>query len=325
MSNDRDRAWPPLPLADWQDTLATLHRWTQIVGKVRLAGSPWLNHSWQATLYLTARGLTTGPLAHGDRVFGVDLDLVDHRIVVSERDGGRREVALGPRSVADLYRELTGQLDELGLGVDLVAVPNELADATPLDRDQEHRAYDPEAANRFWRALASADRVMRRFRSRFRGKSSLVHFFWGSFDLAVTRFSGRRAPEHPGGVPGLPDPVTREAYSHEVSSAGFWPGTPGGPIDYPAFYSYAYPEPAGLPEAVVAPEAAFYFADLGELVLPYDAVREAASPDDALLAFLQTTWEAAAELGGWDREALERSEGPPEGLRRLSAVRGTGS
>jgi hypothetical protein len=327
MRREPDRAdltWPPLPLGEWSETCATLHRWTQIAGKVRLACSPWINHSWHATLYVTPRGLSTGALEHGVRSFELEFDFLAHRLVLCESRGARRELELRPRSVADLYAELIERLDELHLGVELVARPNEVEDPTPLDRDTRHAAYDPHAARRFWQILVGADRVLRRFRSRFRGKSSPVHFFWGSFDLAVTRFSGRPAPEHPGGVPNLPDAVTREAYSHEVSSAGFWPGTPGGPVDYPAFYSYAYPTPAGFAAAAVRPLAAFWEPTLGEFVLPYDAVRQAPAPEEALLEFLQTTYEAAAEAARWDRAALERPEGPPAGLRRVSASRPPG-
>ncbi|HEX2463116.1 MAG TPA: DUF5996 family protein [Thermoanaerobaculia bacterium] len=317
-SEERELAWPDLPLQSWADTCMTLHRWTQVVGKVRLACTPWINHSWHVTLYVTAQGLTTGPMALDQVVLQIDLDFTNHELVVSSMDGRRRGFALEPLSVADFYDELMEALDALGFGVAIVTQPNEVADITPLDSDHDHAAYDADAANKFWRMLASSDRVLRRFRSRFLGKSSPVHFFWGSFDLAVTRFSGRLAPVHPGGVPNLPDPVTREAYSHEVSSAGFWPGTVGGPVDYPAFYSYAYPTPAGFAQAPVDPASAFFHDGLGEFVLPYDAVRSAPSPDEMLLEFLQSTYEAAASLGRWDRAALERAEGPPSGIARLS-------
>jgi Family of unknown function (DUF5996) len=319
-ADERELAWPELQLASWADTCVTLHRWTQVVGKVRLACEPWINHSWHVTLYVTAQGLTTGPMALGSMVFQIDLDFVNHELVASLMDGRRRGFALEPFSVADFYEELMESLEALGLGVALVTQPNEVADATPLDSDHEHASYDAAAVNRFWRMLASSDRVLRRFRSRFLGKASPVHFFWGSFDLAVTRFSGRTAPVHPGGVPNLPDPVTREAYSHEVSSAGFWPGTVGGPVDFPAFYSYAYPAPAGFAEAAVAPAAAYYHQGLGEFLLPYEAVRAGPSPDEMLLEFLQSTYDAAANLGGWDRDTLERREGPPEGIARLSTT-----
>jgi Family of unknown function (DUF5996) len=315
---ERELAWPALPLEAWADTCLTVHRWTQVVGKVRLACTPWINHSWHVTLYVTAQGLTTGPMAHGQRVFQIDFDFLSHELVVTSMDGRRRGFALEPLSVADFYEELMEALGALGLDVAIVTRPNEVADGIPLDRDQVHAAYDPDAANRFWRALASSDRVLRRFRSRFLGKCSPIHFFWGSFDLAVTRFSGRLAPRHPGGVPRLPDAVTREAYSHEVSSAGFWPGTVGGPVDYPAFYSYAYPSPAGFAQARVVPAAAIFHQGLGEFLLPYDAVRSAPSPDEMLLEFLQTSYDAAADLGDWDRASLERAEGPPAGIGQLS-------
>ena len=318
--SSREPVWPDLPLDAWRDSYATLHRFTQVVGKIRLACTPWINHSWHVALYLTARGLTTGPMAHGERVFALDFDFVDHRLELAETGGERRTIELGPVPVADFYRAVLEELRSLGLRVELVPVPSEIPGAVPLDRDTAPGAYDRAAVTRFWRALASSDRVLRRFRSRFLGKSSPVHFFWGSFDLAVTRFSGRRAPVHPGGVPRLPDAVTREAYSHEVSSAGFWPGTPGGPVDYAAFYSYAYPAPAGFATASAGVAAAFFHEGLGEFILPYAAVREAASPDDLLLDFLQATYEAAADLGGWDRASLERREGPPQGLERLSSA-----
>lgn len=295
--------WPALPLEAWQDTCETLHRWTQIVGKIRLAQGPWLNHSWHTTLYVTARGLTTSPMPHGTRTFEIELDFVDHRLAVRSSDGGTGGFPLEPQTVAAFYARLMGELDALGLHVDIHKRPNELPDTLPFDRDEVHRAFDREYAQRFWRILVQADRVLKRFRGRFIGKCSPVHFFWGAADLAVTRFSGRRAPEHPGGIPNLPDRVTREAYSHEVSSCGFWPG--GGPIPYPAFYAYAYPEPAGFAETPVRPEGAFYGQDLHEFVLPYDLVRRSADPDAALLEFLQATYEAAARPGDWDRAALE--------------------
>ena len=255
-------------------------------------------------LYVTARGLTTFPIWYGTRTFQIDFDFIDHRVVIQDGEGAVRTIALGPRPVADLYRELLATLRELGLEVKIHPTPNELPDANPLDTDREHASYDAEYANRFWRVLVQSDRVFTAFRARFIGKCSPVHFFWGSFDLAVTRFSGRRAPEHPGGGPHLPDAVTREAYSHEVSSCGFWPG--GGPVPFPAYYSYAYPTPDGFGAAPVRPSAAFFSRELGEFVLPYDEVRRAAAPDAMLLEFLQSTYEAAAELGRWDRAALER-------------------
>jgi hypothetical protein len=297
--------WPSLPLEAWAETYATLHLWTQIVGKVRLAQSPWINHAWHVTLYVTARGLTTSPVPHGDRTFQIDFDFIAHRLVIEASDGGTGGFALEPQSVAEFYARLMAELGKLGLHVDIYRLPNEVEDPIRFDQDEVHRAYDAEFAHRFWRILVQADRVFKEFRARFVGKCSPVHFFWGAPDLAVTRFSGRRAPRHPGGVPHLPDWVTREAYSHEVSSCGFWPG--GGPVPYAAFYSYAYPEPAGFAAETVLPGAAFYSGDLHEFLLPYDAVRQAADPDAVLLEFLQSTYEAAAKLADWDREALERS------------------
>jgi hypothetical protein len=307
-------AWPDLPLEEWSDTCATLHMWMQIVGKVRLVQSPWINHSWHVTLYVTARGLTTSPIPHGDRTFEIDFDFVGHRLRVRSSDGGEAGFPLGPQTVADFYARLLEQMAALDLRVKIYGKPNEIADPIPFAEDDTHRSYDKEYANRFWRVLVQADRVLKEFRARFIGKCSPVHLFWGGPDIAVTRFSGRVAPEHPGGIPNLPDWVTREAYSHEVSSCGFWPGGGGGAaITYPAFYSYAYPEPAGFAQAAVKPGDAFYSPDLHEFILPYDAVRRSKDPDATLLDFLQTTYEAAANLARWDRAALERS--PPPGRR----------
>lgn len=300
--------WPPLPPAGWADTYATLHRWAQVVGKVRLARTPWVNHSWHVTLYVTARGLTTGLVPHDGQSFQVDFDFIDHRLLARTSAGRAAHLDLRPMSVAAFYRAVMRALADLGAPTVIHPRPNELPDATPFAADEARASYDPAAAHAFWRALVQADRVLGRFRAGFVGKCSPVHFFWGSFDLAVTRFSGRPAPPHPGGVPHLPDRVVREAYSHEVSSAGFWPG--GGAVPYPAFYSYAYPEPAGFKDAAVRPKEAFYSPDLKEFVLPYEAVRTAADPDDLLLGFLEDTYRAAADLGGWDRAALERPAGP---------------
>jgi len=299
--------WPSLPLEAWSDTSATLHLWTQIVGKIRVAQCPWVNHSWHVTLHVTAKGLTTLPIPYGDRTFQIDFDFVHHLLTVQSSDGRIGHFKLEPQSVATFYSRLMDQMAKLDLHVQIHRKPNEVADAIPFDRDESHAAYDREYANRYWRVLVQADRVLTEFRARFAGKCSPVHYFWGAPDLAVTRFSGRRAPEHPGGIPNLPDMVTREAYSHEVSSCGFWAG--GGPISYAAFYSYAYPEPAGFSAAPVKPDAAFYSADLREFILPYDRVRQAADPDTTLLEFLQTTYEAAANLAKWDRAALERESG----------------
>jgi Family of unknown function (DUF5996) len=301
--SQRTDAWPDLPLAAWQDTFATLHLWTQIVGKIRLIKSPWLNHSWHTTLYVTSRGLTTSPIPDGRRTFELEFDFTAHRLELRSSDGRREEVPLRPQSVAVFHSLVMEALRRLDIEVRISRKPSELVDPIPFAEDETHRSYDAEYANRFWRALVQADRVFKIFRARFIGKASPVHFFWGAGDLAVTRFSGRRAPEHPGGIPNLPDWVTREAYSHEVSSCGFWPG--GGAIDYPAFYSYAYPAPAGFAEARGEPEGAFYSKDYGEFILPYDRVARAASPDETLLEFLQSTYEAAATLGAWDRAALE--------------------
>ena len=296
--------WPSLPLEAWTDTYATLHLWTQVVGKVRLVQSPPINHSWHTTLYVTARGLTTSPIPHGGRTFQIDFDFIDHQVIVQASDGSAAHFALEPQSVATFYARLMQALDSLGLHAGIYRFPNEVPEPIRFDQDETHRSYDPEYANRFWRVLVQADRVFKEFRSRFIGKCSPVHFFWGAPDLAVTRFSGRTAPEHPGGIPNLPDRITREAYSHEVSSCGFWPG--GGTIPYAAFYSYAYPAPEGFSATTVKPEAAFYSTDFGEFILPYDAVRQSESPDRTLLDFLQSTYEAAADLAGWDRGALER-------------------
>ena len=297
-------AWPALPLEAWADTYATLHLWLQVVGKVRLALTPWTNHSWHVALYVSPTGLTTSPIPYGERTFDIAFDFIDHRLALRASDGRAGGFALQPESVATFYARLMRELGAIGVDVRIHAVPNEVAEPIPFERDETHCSYDAAYANRFFRVLVQADRVLKAFRARFIGKSSPVHFFWGAPDLAVTRFSGRRAPRHPGGIPNLPDWVTREAYSHEVSSCGFWPG--GGPVPYAAFYSYAYPEPPGFASASVAPDAAAYNQDLREFILPYDAVRQAADPDARLLAFLQSTYVAAAELAHWDRAALER-------------------
>jgi hypothetical protein len=302
-SPSRPENWPSLPPAAWDETRATLHMWTQIIGKIRLAQAPMINHWWQVPLYVTSRGLTTSPIPYGPRTFQIDLDFIEHRLQISVDDGRREGFALGPRSVADFHSELMGRMRSLGLEVPIWTMPCEIEHPIRFEDDHQHSAYDSEFANRFWRVLVQADRVLTAFRARFLGKVSPVHFFWGSFDLAVTRFSGRRAPTHPG-APNVADKVTREAYSHEVSSAGFWPGTAG--LSEPVFYAYAYPQPAGFAQAAVAPVAASYSTAFGEFLLPYDAVRLAGEPDDLLLQFLQSTYEAAADLGRWDRAILER-------------------
>ena len=315
MSNNRKNPWPELPTAAWRDTYATLHLWTQIVGKIRLTKSPWLNHSWHVTLYVTPRGLTTSPVPDGTRTFQIDFDFIDHTLRISTSDGAQRQFALAGQSVASFHAATMAALSELGIIVVIDEMPNELPDPVRFSEDAAHASYDPDAVRRFLQVLSNSDRVFKQFRTGFLGKASPVHFFWGSFDLAVTRFSGRHAPRHPGGVPNLPDAVAHEAYSHEVSSAGFWPGS--GPIDYPAFYSYAYPEPSGFRAAKVRPDAAFFSEAAGEFVLPYDAVRMADDPDQALLDFLHSTYEAAANAANWDRDALECNPGQPGVVRQV--------
>jgi hypothetical protein len=300
--------WPPLEYAAWRDTAETLHLWTQVVGKLRLAMTPWLNHSWQTPLYVTARGLGTGPIPHDGRVLDAEFDFVAQALVLRVSDGGQTAVALQPMPVATFYRQVMDALERLGAPIVIRPVPSELPEAVPFAEDAAARAYDPAAAARFWQALIQADRVMGQFRTEFIGKASPVHFFWGGFDLAVTRFSGRRAPRHPAGVPNLPDAVTREAYSHEVASVGFWPGGAG--ADEANFYAYAYPEPDGFREAAV-PAPARYDATLSEFLLPYAAVRTAADPDALLLDFFRTAYAAAADGGGWDRANLECVPGMP--------------
>ncbi len=315
MSNAPQAAWPELPTATWRDTYATLHLWAQIVGKIRLERTPWQNHSWHIALYVTARGLTTSPIPDGTGTFQIDFDFIDHVLRISSSDGAQRQFALAGHSVASFYAAVMAALAELGIAVTIDEMPNELPDPVRFSLDTQHASYDPDAVGRFFQILVNVDRVLKQFRTGFLGKASPVHFFWGSFDLAVTRFSGRRAPRHPGGVPYLSDDVASEAYSHEVSSAGFWPGS--GAIDYPAFYCYAYPEPAGFRTAKVRPDAAFFSEALGEFILPYDAVRTAADPDEALLEFLQSTYEAAANAAQWDRDALECAPGKPGVVRRI--------
>jgi hypothetical protein len=296
--------WPSLPLDEWQDTCTTLHLWTQIVGKTRLALAPMENHWWQVPLYVTARGLTTSPIPSDERSFEAEFDFLEHRLHLRSSDGRTRALPLAPRSVADFFAEYVAALDALGIAVRIHPAPNEVPVAIPFAQDREHASYDPEAAARWWRILEQVDRVLKRFRGRFLGKASPVHFFWGSFDLAMTRFSGRRAPRHPGGVPNCPDYVMVEGYSHECSSCGLWPGS--GNLREPTFYAYAYPTPAGYDQAPVRPEAARYSRELGEFILPYEAVRTAPDPDAVLLDFLQSTYEAAADLAQWERGALDR-------------------
>jgi len=306
----QEEVWPSLPLEAWSATFDTLHLWTQIVGKIQVAQCPWVNHSWHVTLHVTSRGLTTLPVPHDSRTFQIDFDFISHNLVIQVSDGQTAAIPLEPQSVAAFYRRLMDQMQKLELTVKVNRMPNEIADPIPFDQDETHGSYDREYAQRFWRILQQTDRVLQDFRSRFIGKCSPVHVFWGALDIAVTRFSGREAPKHPGGIPHLPDWVTQEAYSHEVSSCGFWPG--GGVVPYPAFYSYAYPEPPGFPQAPIKPRDAFYCKELGEFILPYDVVRQSASPDRTLLDFLQSTYEAAADLGHWDRKLLERILPPPK-------------
>jgi len=293
-------AWPALPLEAWQDTYATLHMWTQIVGKIRKTQTPLINHWWNVTLYLTARGLTTSPIPYGTRTFEIQFDFIDHKLTIQTSDGLTKQMELRPRSVADFYKELTDSLAAMLIEVRIHGTPDEVPNPIPFAEDETHKSYDPQFAHTFWRILATVDTVFKEFRAGFIGKCSPVQFFWGSFDLAVTRFSGRRAPERPSA-----DAVTREAYSHEVISAGFWPG--GGEVKGPAFYTYAAPEPAGFKSARVLPESAFYHSGMSEYFLMYDDIRRASAPKAVLLDFLHSTYAAAADLGKWDRAALERS------------------
>ena len=301
--------WPELPTAAWRDTYETLQLWTQIVGKIRLSRTPWLNHSWHVALYVTARGLTTSPIPDDAGTFQIDFDFIDHVLRISTSGGATREFVLAGQSVASFYAKVMAALAELGIAIAIDEMPNELPDPVRFSQDDRHASYDPDAVRRFFQILVNTDRVFKQFRTGFLGKASPVHFFWGSFDLAVTRFSGRRAPRHPGGVPHLSDDVACEAYSHEVSSAGFWPGS--GAVDYPAFYAYAYPEPPGFRDAAVRPAQTAYNPTLGEFILPYEAVRASPDPTAALLAFLASTYEAAADAAGWDRAALECGLGEP--------------
>jgi len=302
--------WPTLPYDEWRDTAMTLRLWIQIVGKVRLKLTPWMNHSWHVPLYVSSRGLTTSPIPHGLHTFEIEFDFIHHELRISKSNGEDATLQLRAYSVAEFYRTLMTVLDDLGLPVAIDRVPNELPEVIPFDEDETHRSYDPEYAKRFWRVLVQADRLLKIFRSRFCGKCSPVHFFWGSFDLAVTRFSGRSAPPHPGGLPHLPDTVTREAYAQEVSSVGFWPGDERYP--HAAFYSYGYPEPKGFGDGEVRPAAAFYSKELRQFLLPYDKVCSAADPDGAILEFAQSVYDRVTTLADWDRDSLdEASLNPP--------------
>jgi hypothetical protein len=304
-------SWPSLNFPEWRETMLTFQLWTQVVGKVRLALTPWLNHGWHVPLYVTARGLGTSAIYVADRVFEVEFDLVNHSLIVRTPSATESCVALERMSVADFYRSFMALLGNVGIRIDIDKMPNEVSDPILFPDDDVHATYDPAAVNAFWRVLTQCDRLFKQFRTGFLGKASPVHFFWGGPDLAVTRFSGRRAPLHPGGIPGLPDAITREAYSHEVSSAGFWPGNDQIPS---SFYSYAYPMPQGFDRAAIEPAASRWSAELGEWLLPYDAVRTAQDPDASALRFLQSTYRAAADLGKWD-PSLECSTGVPRSPR----------
>ncbi|WP_189939104.1 DUF5996 family protein [Streptomyces sulfonofaciens] len=301
MTSPAKQAWPRLRVADWSDTRDTLHMWAQIIGKIRLAHAPLINHWWQVTLYVSPRGLTTSAVPYRTGAFDIEFDFVDHQLRIRSSDGGIRQVGLAPKTVARFHEETMRALDELGIEAPIQSHPNEVQTAIPFAEDDRHASYDPAAAHLFWRQLMQADRVMGRFRSRFMGKVSPVHLFWGAMDLACTRFSGRTAPPHPGGAPNCGDWVMVEGYSRELSSCGFWPG--GG--EEGAFYAYAYPEPEGFAEYPVTPAEAFYSEANGQFLLPYEAVRTADDPDGALTGFLQTSYEAAAERAHWDRATLE--------------------
>lgn len=302
MSSSND-PWPELPLTEWKDTYNTLHMWTQIIGKIRLILSPFINHWWNTTFYVSSRGLTTSSIPYNNQYFQIDFDFIAHRMIIETSNGSTKTIALRPCTVADFYKETMETLGSLGISVTIWTTPVEVQDRTPFEEDYKHTSYDPEYAQRFWRILVQSSRVFTIFRSRFTGKASPVHFFWGAFDLAATRFSGRSAPPHPG-VPNCGRFVMIDAYSHELSSCGFWPG--GGPVDEPAFYAYAYPEPKGFKDYPIHPAGAFYQKEMNEFILPYDLVRTAKSPDEFLLSFLQSTYEAAAINAKWDRQALER-------------------
>lgn len=300
--------WPALRYDEWKDTLATLHLWTQIAGKIRLEQEPMQNHWWNVTLYVTQRGFTTSIMPYSDRrSFAISFDFLDHRLLIEDCDGQHRGFALEPMTVAEFYKRVMAELAGIGITVKINTMPTEVADPVPFEQDTVHASYDRDAVERYWRIALQVDRLCKSFRARFLGKSSPVHFFWGAFDIAETRFSGRKAPPHPGGIPNTPDFVTREAYSHEVQSVGFWPGGFG--LDA-TFYAYAYPEPPGFAVAKIAPPQASWNPQLKEFLLPYEAVRTSNDPDAYVLDFFQSTYEAAADLGGWDREALERAEPP---------------
>lgn len=301
-----DSIWPALPLSEWVDTYSTLHMWMQIVGKIRLKLSPMVNHWWQVPLYLTTNGLTTSPIPYDKKLFQIDFDFKNHKLQISTNTGESRTINLEPKTVVDFYSEVMNNLESLGIKVHIWTNPVEVTEAIPFEKDTRHYSYDSKYVERFWQILLQTDRVFKDFRAKFQGKASPVHFFWGAFDHAVTRFSGRTAPEHPGGVPNVARSVMIEAYSHEVSSCGFWPGAG---LGYPAFYSYAYPEAEGFREYKVEPQEAYYNTELREFILPYDVVRNSPDPDKTLLLFLQSTYEAAANTANLDRNILERKKG----------------
>jgi uncharacterized protein DUF5996 len=313
--------WPRLALDEWAPTQTTLQRWTQMVGKTRLAFAPMQNHWWQVVLYVTGRGLTTSPIPYNGGTFDVSFDFNAHKLIARKSDGDVRTLPLVPRSVADFYAEYMEMLRSLGVNAKILPVPMEMADAMRFDEDHTHRTYDADAAHRFWQVLVHVDRTLKEFRARFIGKSSPSHFWWGGFDLACTRFSGRAAPPHPGGIPNCPDYVMVEGYSHECISAGWWPGNVGGPMTEPVFYSYSYPEPQGFDAAPVRPEGAYYHKVMREWVLPYEGVRTSREPEQMVLQFLQSSYEEAAHRAGWDRKALERPVGwtpPPSAARPVN-------
>ncbi len=299
MTNNDWKTWPPLSFEKLKDTIATVQLWTQIIGKIRLKKMPWLNHSWHVTLYVSPRGLTTGSIPYDRGIFQLDMDFIGHKLIIMASDGQKEMMELYPRTVAGFYKELFLKLQQMHIDVAIYARPNEVDPAIPFEQDEVHRHYDAVEMFNFWQALVKIEKVFTRFRSGFIGKSSPVHFFWGSFDLAVTRFSGREAPKHGGGAPNMPDRVMQEAYSHEVSSAGFWPGSEQSPA--PVFYSYCYPTPADFGEQGVGPAQAFFNKEMGEFFLPYEAVRQADDPEATLLQFLRSTYAAAARTGNWDK------------------------
>ena len=307
--------WPELPFSSWSDTLDTLHRWTQIVGKTRMSHAPMQNHWWHATLYLTPRGLATSSVPDGGRSFDIEFDFIDHALVIRVSDGTTRSIPLRPMTVADFYHEYVGVLQSVGIDANIYPVPMEMSDTLRFDEDRIHSSYDADAVSRCWRVLAQADRLFKIIRGPYLGKSSPSHFWWGGFDLSCTRFSGRRAPVHPGGVPNCPDYVQVEAYSHECMSVGWWPGSAGG-LEEPAFYAYVYPAPAGCYVEPIRPAAAGYHTGMGEWILPYDAVRTSPDPDALVLSFCQSTYEAAANYGKWDRSSLERRASVEPGKRK---------